>query len=198
MTDDSICNMFSNKRDEGILSNITIRGEGKAILDGGVHNGLYEVNGIARTVSKYPEHSCSDNCTIRNNIVAKTDYIASLGRAELHTGIVAEYNIFVTENPVAYEYTEENGFVCMLQGNHNIHFNPKGEHKLLNWVDRNGNKNSYTIEEAADRFGLEEDSVVLNPMFKDYDNDDYTLLENSSVFELGFEKIDTSDVGITI
>lgn len=70
MADDTICNMFSNSNarkeialeKEGTQRNITIRGVGKAIIDGGNHNGLYEVNGIARTVSKYPDHSVSENC----------------------------------------------------------------------------------------------------------------------------------------
>lgn len=70
MADDAICNMFANKNArqpialeaEGQQENITIQGIGKAVLDGGTHNGLYEVNGIARTVSKYPDHKISDNC----------------------------------------------------------------------------------------------------------------------------------------
>lgn len=72
MADDSICNMFMNSNArtpaaltaDGKQSYITIRGVGKAILDGGKHNGLYEVNGIARNVSKYPEHASYENCMI--------------------------------------------------------------------------------------------------------------------------------------
>ncbi|MBP3634291.1 MAG: hypothetical protein J6J43_06935 [Oscillospiraceae bacterium] len=72
MADDVICNMFANKNartpaaltKEGMQSYITIRGEGRAVLDGGKHNGLYEVNGIARTVSKYPDHACYENCMV--------------------------------------------------------------------------------------------------------------------------------------
>ena len=72
MADGAICNMFmnSNARTDAALteagkqSYITIRGEGKAILDGGKHNGLYEVNGIARSVSKYPDRASYENCMI--------------------------------------------------------------------------------------------------------------------------------------
>ena len=72
MADGAICNMFMNANartpaaltDEGMQDYITIRGVGKAILDGGKHNGLYEVNGIARTVSKYPGRACYENCMI--------------------------------------------------------------------------------------------------------------------------------------
>ena len=82
MADDAICNMFANKNartplaleEDGQQKNITIKGIGQAILDGGKHNGLYEVNGIARTVSKYPEHRISDNCmmffqNVRNLVI---------------------------------------------------------------------------------------------------------------------------------
>jgi len=72
LADNAICNMFANSNarkpealtEEGRQRNITIQGIGKAILDGGVHNGLYEVNGIARNVSKYPERDVSENCMI--------------------------------------------------------------------------------------------------------------------------------------
>lgn len=70
LEDDAICNMFTNSHarsdaamtTEGRQRNITIRGIGKAILDGGAHNGLYEVNGIARSVSRYPDRNISENC----------------------------------------------------------------------------------------------------------------------------------------
>ena len=70
LADYSICNMFTNSNarkdialeEEGKQRNITIRGIGSALLDGGNHNGLYEVNGIARSISKYPDKEISLNC----------------------------------------------------------------------------------------------------------------------------------------
>ena len=62
LSDGVICNMFRNADERN--KNITIKGIGKSILDGGTHNGLYEVNGIARTVSKYPERHAFENCTL--------------------------------------------------------------------------------------------------------------------------------------
>ena len=72
MADDAVCNVFMNSNartdaaltEDGKQSYITIRGEGRAILDGGKHNGLYEVNGIARSVSKYPDRASYENCMI--------------------------------------------------------------------------------------------------------------------------------------
>lgn len=70
LADDAICNMFTNSNartplaldKEGKQKNITIRGIGSALLDGGKHNGLYEVNGIVRSASKYPDKHISLNC----------------------------------------------------------------------------------------------------------------------------------------
>lgn len=64
LTDGSICNMFANSRTEEIQENITIRGFGNVVMDGGIHNGLYEVNGISRNVSKFPDHKISENCML--------------------------------------------------------------------------------------------------------------------------------------
>lgn len=72
MADGVICRMFQNSNSEAwergehpeIQRNITLRGIGRCVLDGGVHNGLYEVNGIARTFSAFPEHKTSENVTV--------------------------------------------------------------------------------------------------------------------------------------
>ena len=68
----TFCNMFANRNartpmaleEEGKQRNITIRGIGKAILDGGIHNGLYEDNGISRKNMKPSEHHISVNCML--------------------------------------------------------------------------------------------------------------------------------------
>ena len=72
LADGVICNVFTNSNarkpialeKKGKQKNITIKGIGSAVLDGGEHNGLYEANGIARTVSKYPDKETSLNCMI--------------------------------------------------------------------------------------------------------------------------------------
>lgn len=60
LADGAICNMFAGEN----LRYVTVKGEGEAVLDGGKHNGLYEVNGIARTFSNFPDHACYENCTV--------------------------------------------------------------------------------------------------------------------------------------
>ncbi len=68
--DGAVCNIFANKNskipdaigEKETQKNITIRGMGNVVLDGGIHNGMYEDNGISRKVMKqYPYH-ISENC----------------------------------------------------------------------------------------------------------------------------------------
>ena len=62
--------MFVNKnartelalKDEGTQKNIHIMGIGKALLDGGIHNQVYEDNGITRKVMKKTTHHITENC----------------------------------------------------------------------------------------------------------------------------------------
>ena len=70
LADGAYCNAFANKnsRIEGKIEecdkqrNITIRGIGSATLDGGIHNGMYENNGISRKVAQEYDHHISENC----------------------------------------------------------------------------------------------------------------------------------------
>jgi hypothetical protein len=43
--------------------------------------------------------------------------------------------------------------------------------------------------------GKDAGSIVSDPLFADFENFNFTLLEASPAFGLGFEQIDTSDVG---
>ena len=70
LADGAFCNMFSNKNartklaltEAGKQRNITVKGIGKAVLDGGIHNGKYECNGISRKVIEGNRPDASLNC----------------------------------------------------------------------------------------------------------------------------------------
>lgn len=67
LADGMVCGIFRNRnaRSENQneqQENITIRGIGHVVLDGGEHNGIYEHNGIARKVMKKSKHSPVENC----------------------------------------------------------------------------------------------------------------------------------------
>ena len=44
--------------------------------------------------------------------------------------------------------------------------------------------------------GFDTTTVYADPKFVDPDNDDYTLAPDSPAFDIGFEPIDTSQIGI--
>ena len=70
MGDGIICRMMVNANynlpvtEENLQKNITVRGIGGAMLDGGIHNGIYEKNGIARKVPQKTDKLAVDNCTM--------------------------------------------------------------------------------------------------------------------------------------
>ena len=53
---------------------------------------------------------------------------------------------------------------------------------------------TYTMEEWR-ALGQDRHSIVADPRFRDLDNRDFALMEDSPAFEIGFQPIDTSDVG---
>ena len=81
----------------------------------------------------------------------------------------------------------------MIAGDHNLHFDVKGDSCL---IDLEGKR--FTLERAQQTFGLEFGSVYADPKFRDYENNDFTLCEDSPAFKLGFEAIETDDVGVTV
>ena len=138
--------------------------------------------------------------TVRNNIAAKSGFMMKAARPELHTGVVAERNIFVTDGGTAYVFGYRIGSGCfyMIQGNNNLHFDVQNAHKLLVIGEAEVGQRSYTLSEVQQQFGLEQGSIVADPQFVDYENNDFTLKEDSPAFKLGFEKIDTCDVGVSL
>lgn len=70
LADGAVCNMFANSSarnsDDNVIRqrNIHMIGSGAALLDGGIHNKLYENNGIARKVMKKSSHHVTENCML--------------------------------------------------------------------------------------------------------------------------------------
>lgn len=135
--------------------------------------------------------------TIRNNIFAKAgEEPVRSSMAELHPSIILDRNIIVSDGTASYRagYGRQNtGYFQKMCGTNNIHFNTKGDVKIFDI----GTK-SFTLEEVQTAYGLEDGSIASDPKFKDYENNDFTLAEDSPALLVGFEPIDTSDVGVTI
>ena len=135
--------------------------------------------------------------TIRNNIFVKAgEEPVRSSKAELHPSVILEGNIIVADGTASYRAgygRQDTGYFHKLAGSRNLHFNTLGDVKIFELKNV-----SYTLEEVKEKYGLEDGSVVADPMFRDYVNNDFTLAEDSPAYELGFERIDTSDVGVTI
>ena len=170
--------------------------------------GIYTDEGSAQILVEknivYNIHSAAYNHhygrmnTVRNNIFCKAGQMVQASRPELHTGLLMERNIMVSEGHFAYGYGyKQEGPSCgnlnMIAGDHNLHFDVKGDPCL---IDLEGKR--FTLAQAQETFGLEFGSQYADPKFRDYENDDFTLCEDSPAFKLGFEPIDTSDVGVTV
>lgn len=135
--------------------------------------------------------------TVRNNIFAKSGKMpVNVTRSEMHNGVICEKNIITSEDQPSYVVgyvPEARGSFQVLSGRDNLHYNFKGETIISNVGEK-----SYKLEEFKNTFGFEEGSIITNPMFKDYENNDYTLSPDSPAYALGFEEIDMSDVGARV
>lgn len=159
---------------------------------------LVEKNIVYNIHSSAYNHHYGRMNTVRNNIFCKAGQMVQASRPELHTGLVMERNIMVSEGGKAYGYGYvQEGPACgcfhMIAGDHNLHFDTKGTPCL---IDLEGK--GFTLEQAQELFGLEFGSQYADPKFRDYENNDFTLLEDSPAFALGFEPIETADVGVTV
>ena len=72
---------------------------------------------------------------------------------------------------------------------------------------RNNNNNIYFDENLKDNGqsaidyyrtrGADKNSIVADPLFRDINNGDFRLMENSPAFKLGFKDIDMKSIGLT-
>ncbi len=135
--------------------------------------------------------------TVRNNIFAKAgqEPVRS-SKEEMHTSFILERNIVVSDGTPSYRAgygSMETGHLHKISGSDNLHFNTSGDVNIFAIGDR-----KFSLSEIQQRFGGEDGSIIADPKFMDYENNDFTLCEDSPALELGFEPIDTSDVGVTV
>lgn len=157
---------------------------------------LIESN-IVYNVASYAFHQhfgCGN--VVRNNIAANCGQIIMCARSQAHTGMIVEKNIFVANEKAAYHYgyidTPASGYVHMLRTSNNLHYS-QGKHTLFEIGER-----KYDLKRAVEEFSAEVDSVFADPMFRDLENNDFSLDDASPAYALGFKSIDTSNIGVTI
>ena len=158
---------------------------------------LIENNIVYNIKSAAHEQHYGKMNTVRNNIFTKAGTQMYLSRPEEHTGAVSEHNIFVTAGKPAFciGYKPEDGCenTFMIRGNGNLFFDTCGNLTLIEIKGK-----GYSLSEAQQTLGMEPGSILADPKFNDYENNDFSLSDNSPAYALGFKKIDTSDVGVTL
>ncbi len=143
----------------------------------------------------YEQHFGNMN-TVRNNIFVKSkESPIKYARCEMQTGIIFERNIIVSKGNTFYGigYGSGNGgYMHMVAAHDNLLYDTECEEICVVEI---GDKR-IGLEEAQKAFGFEENSIVANPCFKDFENNDFTLSENSPAFKIGFKPIDIKNVGV--
>ena len=149
------------------------------------------------TVENNVCYNCSSNCyhqhygqfnVLRNNIFAVSgEELVKLSRREARLGLIVEGNIFYSNGSAAYG----NPTSATLSSDRNLYWNTKKpECPVTNGWD--GVVNADAVQAT---FGFDENSKVADPLFRDPENGDFTLAENSPALALGFRPIDLTNVG---
>ena len=151
-------------------------------------------------------YNASSNCyhqhfgcmnTVRNNIFAKAgETLVKYTRHEMHTGLIFERNIFVTDKNAVYAVGAEKYFnaggVHVISSHENMVYDVSGREAAIVVIDGV----AYNIDKVSDVFGLECGSKEENPCFNDYNANDFTLGPDSAAYKIGYKPIDISNIGI--
>lgn len=132
--------------------------------------------------------------TIRNNIFAKNKQAAAnVSCPFVNNNAIFERNILVTMGPqptYVSMYDDESAPSSII-AHSNLLYNVDGKVKAMGQKDAN-----ISLEEFQTIYGNEKYSIEADPLFVDYENNDFRLKENSPAYSIGFRPIDFSDVGI--
>lgn len=154
--------------------------------------GIYTDEGSSyMQIEKNIVYRCSSGCfhqhfgcdnIVRNNVFALGgNGLVKCSVDELHTGVIFERNIFVTDGkPLFYSAFPERGYNSAVVSRHNILYDNTKTIPCLFVCD----KKEITVAEGAD-IGFEVDSVILDPML----DTDFIPKDESPVYEVGFRKI---------
>lgn len=141
-------------------------------------------------------YHCSDNCyhqhygsfnLIRNNIFAfGGEQILRITRLEDHVSILLENNIFYSAGVPMYDISDGHITEGKVPTHCNIFYDTEGKYNFCREHDI-----AYMREN-----GMEDGSIIANPLFADAEHYDFTLSDDSPAYSVGFKKIDSSDVGV--
>ncbi len=134
--------------------------------------------------------------TARNNIfVMSKDEPVKLSRNEMHTGMIFEQNIIVSNNTplfrTGYE-DEDSGSIHTLSTHSNLIYDISGKTPVFITIG----KEKYSLEDAQKILGIDDNSVIADPKFAGFENFNFTLSDDSPAYDIGFKPIDVKNIGI--
>jgi len=180
----------------------------------GVYNCAITNNVLYNIKHKFAVHVRGPNHVIRNNVI-------DLDGPDLLSAftVVPGYrpaNVAVDAPPIHnYNYTYENNVVWSSSGaifkirrnleettfkrvDNNVYFNPDGEY-FCPYAGFGPDRKYFSRKIGLDewrRMGLDAHTSLADPLFVDRENHDYCLKPDSPALALGFQQIDTGEIGL--
>jgi hypothetical protein len=138
-------------------------------------------NLVYRCLGSFHLHMAHD-ITLDNNIgVFGDEYLVSLAKT---TNVTLTRNIFVTREQPIFLKWQDPLKDSLTKSDNNVFFSTTAQKPLLG-------KNNWEEWTAA---GFDTNSAFADPLFANAAKDDYTLLDASPAYKLGFQKLDLSRV----
>lgn len=154
-------------------------------------------------------YNTSENCfhqhfggqnVVRNNIFAfSRDGSVRLSDPEMHMGVLLDGNLHYLGGVPKYGRNDEFGFAhSNLSSVREIVWDADEKDPLMFRIgdpEHPQNDQTFTLDQMKQAYGVEEDTLIADPGFRDPAHFDFTLSPDSPALKLGFTPIDTSDVG---
>ncbi len=141
--------------------------------------------------NSYHQHYGSMN-TVRNNIFAfSKGEMIRVSRTEDHLSIIFENNIIYTDGSPVYGLGEAHFRDGRVASEKNIVWSPAQSEPVFH---KGWGEGTLTLADMQ-RYGMEKDTVIADPLFMDAANYNFKLKSESPALALGFKPIDISDVG---
>jgi len=148
----------------------------------------------------FNQHYGKDNI-VRNNIFAFADAsVVMMARAQEHTGFILTKNILLSDGTPIYAggYAYKVSTPGVFRADSNLVWSTKG--RVIGAQDRFPSR-IYEPDEPVLSWeewlalGRDQHSLIADPGFKDPDNGDFSLPENSPAFQLGFKPFPLNEAG---
>ena len=134
------------------------------------------------------------NTVINNIFVKSAEEVAAVSGNMINNTCIFERNIMVSEEyPIyrtMYESPCHESAPLNITSLRNLVFDRKGK------VNSIGDRVKIPLQKFKTDFGKDKYTIEADPLFVDYENNDFRLKPNSPAYDIGFVDIDFSDVGI--